>query len=140
VGEDAKLLAAEGREIEAEVLNRRIVETIEYDRDTGSNSNSSFDRQRKKTTHYVTLAYNPSENERIEMETSVSQSRYQALGNGAKVKIFYAPSNPQLIEFEKGEKAGEAKLFSWISIGLMVVAVGMAALGIYLRRPSAASA
>ncbi len=137
VGEDAKRLAAEGQEIEAEVIGRRIVEKIEYDRDSNSNSNSSFNRERKTTTYYVTIAYNPTGNERIEKETTVSRSRYEALGDGAKVKIFYAPSDPQLIEFEKGEKAGEAKFFFWISLVVGTLAVGLLGLGLYLRRSSA---
>jgi hypothetical protein len=136
VAKDARLLAAEGTEIEAEVLDRRIVEKIEYDDD----DKSSGSRTRKTTTYCLTIAYSPSENERIEMETSVSQARYETSGTGAKIKLFYAPSNPRLIEFEKGEKAKSASFLRWFGMGLAVMAVGLAALGIYMRKPSQSAA
>ncbi len=129
--ENAVLLAREGQEVQAEVLDRRVTEKIEIDREKDLNSPL---RERKVTTYYLRLAYVTAAGERIETEVSVPQGRYEAAATGGTVRIFYAPSQPSVFEFERGEAASGARLFRWLSWGLGGLALVLAGLGLRLRR------
>lgn len=128
---DAALLAREGQEVQAEVLDRRITERIEVDRDKDLNSPL---RERKVTTYHLRLAYVTAAGERIETEVAVSRARYEAAETGGALRLFYAPSKPTVIEFERGEAAAEARAFRWVFWGLGVLSLGLAGLGVWLRR------
>jgi Protein of unknown function (DUF3592) len=130
---DAALLAREGQEIEATVTDRRIVEKVEIIRDD-DDRNGLRDRERVVTTYYLTVSFRPEGAEQVTVERSVPQSRYNATSGAEKITVFYAPSQPTLFEFQRGETAGNAKIFRWASLGLAVLGIGAMAAGFYLWR------
>jgi hypothetical protein len=122
-GGEARLLATEGREAVADVLDRREVETRSVDNEG---------RVRYDWDHFATLRFDTPDRRGVEVETRITPARYEALQVGDRVTIRYAASDPRVVEFEPGEKAGEVALLRWAAIGLGVIAAGIG--GLMLRQ------
>lgn len=126
VAGDAALLAAEGKSAQATVIDQRIAETRDRDSDGDT---------RITITYFLTLTFKPAgDSAEVETEVSVPKDRFNALGEGDAVEIFYAPSRPTLIEFTRGETASNAGILSLISYLMGAVGLGLAILGVGLWR------
>ena len=126
----ARRLAEGGQEIEAVITDKRIVEREEVDNDGD---------RRRSTNHYLTVSFTPPSGETVVADELVGQPRYDAAQIGQKVTLFYLPEEPTLFEFERGDKASDAGVFRWISIGLGGVGIAVA-LGAFLLRGRPAAA
>ncbi len=127
ISAEARLLAAEGQEAVAEVLDRRIIET----RSTDSDGRTTTSR-----TYYLRLAFTTAAGDRVEIEPSVGQARYEATPQGTRLTLRYAPSNPAVIEFEAGGREAEAGVLRLVWQGLALLVVVFTGLALWkLRRP-----
>lgn len=124
-GVEARLLAEEGREAEAEVLDLRREETRKVDDDG---------RVRLDVAYFVTVRFDTPVRRQVEVETAISDARFAALRVGQRVLLRYAASDPGVIEFEAGEKAAEAAFLRWVALGLGVIAAGLAVLAVRQSR------
>lgn len=115
-GHEARLLAEEGREAVADVLDLRREETRKVD-DEG--------RVRFDIEHFVRVRFDTPDRRGVEVEAMVTAARYEALQVGDRITLRYAASSPEVIEFEAGERAGEANLLRWVALGMGVVAIGL---------------
>lgn len=120
-GGAARLLAEEGREAEATVMDLRREETRRVD-DQG--------RVRFDVEHFVTVRFDTPARRGVEVEATVGADRHDALRRGDRIMIRYAASDPQVIEFEAGERAAEAAFLRWVALGLGVVAAGLGVLAV----------
>lgn len=118
VAREADLLASEGMEAEATVTDSRIVEIRKTDRDS-----DGFTRTETDIDYYLTLEFVTAEGKTIELEKSVSNAQYNKHDKGDKLTLRYAKSDPTVIEFEKGSRAGDAGIFKWLSWGLGALGV-----------------
>lgn len=120
-GGAARLLAIEGREAVAEVRDLRREETRRVD-DQG--------RVRLDVEHFVTVRFDTPAARGVEVEAMVEAERYAALRRGDRIEIRYAASDPGVIEFQAGDRAGEAAFLRWVAFGLAVVAAGLGVLAV----------
>ena len=125
IGAEARLLEAEGQEALAQVTDHRIVETRERDHDG---------RVSTSTSYYVTLAFAPAGGAPVTVEHSVSRDRYEALKTGDEVALIYAASDPGVIEFARGDRAGEAVALGWVSVVTGAVSLVLGGIGMVLLR------
>lgn len=121
VGDAARLLAEEGREAEAEVLDLRREETRKVDDDG---------RVRFDIEHFVTVRFDTPGRRGVEVEAMVSAARHDGLRRGDRIVIRYAASDPGVIEFEAGERAQEAAFLRWVVLGLGAIALGLGVLAV----------
>lgn len=125
VGREARLLATEGREAEATVLDLRRVETRRVDNDG---------RVRFDVEHFARVRFDTPEKRGVVAETQITEARFQALEKGMTVPMRYAASDPEVIEFQAGDKAGEAAFLRWAALGLAVIAGGLSVFAWRQRR------
>ena len=125
VGREARLLANEGREVEAVVTDLRRVETRRVDNDG---------RVRYDVELYASVRFDTPGRRGVEAETQVTEERFLALEKGMRVPVRYAAPDPQVIEFQAGDKAGEAAFLRWVAIILAVIAGGLSVVAFRQRR------
>jgi hypothetical protein len=125
VGREARLLATEGREAEATVLDLREVKTRRVDNDG---------RVHHDIDHYARVRFDTPERRGVVAETRITEARFEMLEKGMMVPLRYAASDPEVIEFQAGEKAGEATLLRWAALGLAVIAGGLSVFAWRQRR------
>jgi hypothetical protein len=123
VGGAARLLAEEGRDVTAEVVNLR----QEVTRRTDAEGRGYDD-----FTSFVTVRFDTFETRGVTVEAEVDDDRYAGLSLGQRIDLRYAASDPQVIEFEPGEAAGETAFLRWVAIGLGLIAAVLA--GVALRQ------
>lgn len=123
---DAALLEAEGKPAVATVTDQRVVESRDKDSDGDT---------RITVNYYITLSFKPEgDSAEVQTEALVPKARYDVLGVGDQVDIFYAASRPTLIELTRGETAANAGILRLVSYILWAVALGLAVLGVSLWR------
>jgi hypothetical protein len=128
---DARLLAAEGVAVEATVGTRTVTETRSRDQD---------DRMKTTRSYRVELRFTTAEGKAVEVERGVSQAQYDRLEEGQPVEIFYVPSRPTLVGFEKGGDTGGAWVLWGIGAVFGLVGLGLGLGGRALRRKAIAAA
>lgn len=127
ISAEARLLAAEAVEAPAVVLDRRMVESRNTDKDGHTTTSMSY---------YLRLEFVTAAGDRVEIEPSVGQERYDASPAGTTLTLRYAPSDPRVVEFEAGERAAEAGVLQWIWKSAGGLAAVFAVLALWkTRRP-----
>lgn len=133
VAREAELLAAEGKEAEATVTDRRVVESRDVKRDSDGDTRIETD-----IDYYLTLVFATADGTTVEIEKSVSNHVFNKHDTGDTLSIRYASSDPTVTEFEKGSREGEADIFKWLSWGFGALCVVLVGAGVMLRRKPAA--
>lgn len=128
---DARLLAAEGVAVEATVGTRTVTETRSRDSD---------DRMRTTRSYRVELSFTTAEGKAVEVERGVSEAQFDSLEEGQLVQVFYVPSRPTLVGFEKGGDMGGAWILWGIGAVFGLVGLGLGLGGRALKRKVATAA
>ena len=128
---DARLLAAEGVPVAATVTDRTITET---------RSRDSNDRLRTTTSYRITLTFATAAGETVTVDHPVSKARFDGLADGQITEVFYAPSRPTLVSFERGDAEAGVGFFGVMAAIFGLVGLGIGWLGLTLRRRMAAAA
>jgi hypothetical protein len=126
---DAQALATEGVEVQATVTDRRIVE----ERDRQSDGDV-----RTTTKYYFGLSFQTADGTDVQIEELVGRDQYEAVESGGTIALFYLPTRPDFVEFNRGDKLKATGFLRWMGLGLLALAIVLAGVTVFLKRRPAA--
>lgn len=116
VSKDARLLAEEGVETEAEILRK-------YTRHTASSDYAEARRgEGGSTQFYITYRFQTHDGRLLEAEDWVSRDQYQGVAEGDLRPVYYSRSNPEISTLFKDSFDSSARI-GWIA-GWLLAAIG----------------